>query len=80
MCYNTMARRTYMYNIEKNLTRLDYGQPTFFLDPKELSLVKGKLKKNEYNIYYPYPDSEKNIIYNYNKPEVILYEIKSKQN
>ena len=34
-----------MYNVEKNLTRLDYGQPTFFLDPKELNLVKVKLKK-----------------------------------
>ena len=68
-----------MYNVEKNLTRLDYGQPTFFLDPKELNLVKVKLKKNEYKVYYPYPDSEKNIIYNDKLPEVILYEIKTKE-
>ena len=68
-----------MYNVEKNLTRLDYGQPTFFLDSKELNLVKAKLKKNEYKIYYPYPDSEKNIIYNDKLPEVILYEIKTKE-
>lgn len=68
-----------MYNVEKNLTRLDYGQPTFFLDPKELNLVKVKLKKNEYKVYYPYPDSEKNIIYNDKLPEVTLYEIKTKE-
>lgn len=64
-----------MYYIEKNLTRLRNGQHTFFLDPKELNDVKSKLKKNEYSIYYPYKDSEKNIIYNKNIPNVLLYEI-----
>ncbi len=64
-----------MYFVEKNLTRLRHGQHTFFLDPKELNEVKSKLRKNEYSIYYPYKDSEKNIIYNKNIPNVILYEI-----
>ena len=64
-----------MYYVEKNLTRLSHGQHTFFLDPKELNEVICKLKKNEYFIYYPYKDSEKNIIYNRNVPKVILYEI-----
>lgn len=64
-----------MYYVEKNLTRLSHGQHTFFLDPKELNEVIYKLKKNEYSIYYPYKDSEKNIIYNRNVPKVILYEI-----
>lgn len=64
-----------MYYVEKNLTRLSHGQHTFFLDPKELNEVIFKLKKNEYSIYYPYKDSEKNIIYNRNVPKVILYEI-----
>lgn len=64
-----------MYYVEKNLTRLRHGQHTFFLDPKELNEVIYKLKKNEYSIYYPYKDSEKNIIYNRNVPKVILYEI-----
>lgn len=67
-----------MYTIQKNITRLDSQNNTYFLDPKELELVKGKLRKNEYSIYYPYPDSEKNIIYKKNIPEVLLYEIKSK--
>ena len=67
-----------MYFIQKNLTRLNNNQSTFFLDPRELRDVKGKLKKSEYKIYYPYKDSEKNIIYKKNTPEVLLYEIKVK--
>ena len=64
-----------MYFIQKNLTRLKNNQSTFFLDPKELNEVKSKLNKNEYSIYYPYKDSEKNIIYKGKIPKVILYEI-----
>ena len=67
-----------MYFIEKNLTKLKNTNQTFFLDSKELNQVKSKLKKGEYDIYYPYKDSEKNIIYKNNKPEVLLYEIKCK--
>lgn len=67
-----------MYFIQKNLTRLDNNQSTYFLDPRELQEVKSKLKRNEYQIYYPYKDSEKNIIYKKNVPEVLLYEIKTK--
>lgn len=67
-----------MYKIEKNLNRLLNGEPTFFLDPKEQIQLKGKLKKNEYKIYYPYKDSEKNIFYVDKLPNVILYNIKTK--
>ena len=66
-------------NIEKNLNRLNNGYPTFFLDPKEQQELKRKLKKNEYNIYYTYKDSEKNIFYKDTLPEVTLYEIKIKR-
>lgn len=65
-----------MYNIEKNLNRLKNGQATFFLDQSEVMRLKGKLRKDEYSIYYPYPDSEKVIFYTRNLPEVVLYEIK----
>ena len=64
-----------MYFIEKNLNRLRNNQHTFFLDPKELKELTYKLKKGEYNIYYPYKDSEKNIVYIKDEPEVLLYEI-----
>ncbi|MBQ6323394.1 MAG: hypothetical protein IJI22_01000 [Bacilli bacterium] len=67
-----------MYFIEKNLTRLKNGQPTFFLDPKELLDIKKKLGKEKCSIYYPYKDSEKVIIYKKDIPEVLLYEIKVK--
>ncbi len=66
-----------MYNIEKNITRLLNGQPTYFLDFSELQKIKYKLRKEQYKIYYPYPDSEKIILYYNYPPEIILYEIKS---
>ena len=67
-----------MYYIEKNINKLNTTGNTFFLDPKELMEIKGKLKKNEYSIYYPYKDSEKVILYKNTEPEVLLYEIKIK--
>jgi len=67
-----------MYFIEKNLNKLKHNQSTFFLDPKELSQIKGKLKKGEYSVYYPYKDSEKVIVYKKDIPKVLLYEIKVK--
>ena len=67
-----------MYKIEKNLNRLYRKEATFFLDPKEQLELTRKLKKESYQIYKPYPDSEKNIYYIKEEPKVILYEIKSK--
>lgn len=67
-----------MYLVEKNINKFDNTGNTYFLDPKELKEVKSKLKKNEYNIYYPYKDSEKVILYKDKIPEVLLYEIKVK--
>lgn len=67
-----------MYKIEKNLNRLYRKAATFFLDPKEQLELSKKLKKEPYQIYKPYPDSEKNIFYIKEEPKVILYEIKSK--
>ena len=51
-----------MYTIEKSLTKLNHNQPTFFLDPKEQLELKKKLKKDSYQVYKPYPDSEKNTL------------------
>jgi RNA-binding protein YlmH len=65
-----------MYEIQKNITRLDNGQPTFFLDPSEAKEVKRKLGKNKVNVFSPFVDSEKIIYYLDKEPEVILYEIK----
>lgn len=67
-----------MYTVEKNLNKLNHNQPTFFLDPKEQQKLKKKLKKDTYKVYKPYIDSEKNIFYKKEEPNVILYEIKTK--
>ena len=67
-----------MYFIQKSLTKFHNTHSTGFLDPKELKEVQSQLKKKDYLIYYPYPDSEKNILYSGEIPEVLLYEIKSK--
>lgn len=66
-----------MYFIEKNLNKFKNNSYTYFLDPKEFNLVKSKLHKDEYKVYYPYKDSEKVILYKKDIPEVLLYEIKS---
>jgi RNA-binding protein YlmH len=68
-----------MYLVEKNINKLNNFGNTFFLDPKELKEVTDHLKKNTYNIYKPYIDSERNIIYKNDVPSVILYEIISKK-
>lgn len=65
-----------MYLIEKNINKIENSSMTYFLDPKELALIKGKLKKDEYKTYYPYKDSEKVILYRKELPEIYLYEIK----
>lgn len=65
-----------MYLVEKTINKLNSIGYTFFLDPKDLKDVTNHLKKNTYNIYKPYQDSEKNIIYKNTIPEIILYEIK----
>lgn len=68
-----------MYFTEKNITRFNNIGYTYFLNPNELNIVKSKMKKNEYSIYYPYKDSEKAIIYKKIIPDVLLYEIKCNQ-
>lgn len=68
-----------MYNIKKNIDRLRHGEPTFFLDPSEEKEVSTKFKKQEYNIFKPYPDCEKVILYKDKLPEVILLKIISNQ-
>ena len=65
-----------MYTVQKNITRLYNLHSTYFLDPKEILEVQSKLKKGEYQIYSPYLDSEKKILYQGKIPEVVLYEIK----
>ena len=64
-----------MYFVQKNITRFHNLGSTYFLNPSELKQVCSKMKKKDYSIYYPYPDSEKNILYHGEIPKVLLYEI-----
>jgi len=63
------------YIINKNIEKIRRNEPTNFLDPKELKSITTKLKKNEYNIYYPYKDSDKVLLYKDNPPKIKLLEI-----
>ena len=69
--------KTDIYKINNSIDRINSNKSTLFLDRKELNLVKSKLKNKNYNIYYPYIDSEKVIIYTSNIPSVTLFKINS---
>ena len=67
------------YIINKHIEKLyKYGYTDFLL-PNEFLQVKNKLKKTEYNVYKPYIDSEKVILYRKLKPEIVLYKIISSE-
>lgn len=72
--------RTNNYNIEKTIGYLKNRGYTNFLNQQELSLVKGKLHKNQYHIYQLYDDSNKVILYKTTKPEIKLYKINNSGN
>ncbi len=67
-----------IYFIKKNIDKIRRGSHTYFLDPKEFNQVRNGLKGNQFEIFRPYPDSNKIILYSKTPPNVILYEIKSK--
>ena len=66
------------HEIIHNIELLKLGKSTKFLDLNMQKILKNKLKKNEYKIYYPYPESEKVIFYKDIEPKISLLEIISK--
>ena len=64
-----------LYTINKNIEKLKRKESTNFLDPKELKNITNKLPKNQYQIYYPYQDCDKVILYNTTLPKIKLIEI-----
>lgn len=64
-----------IYKIKNAMEKIKNGRNTLFLDRRELKLVTSKLKKGEYNIYYPYKDSEKVMLYTVKVPLVKLFKI-----
>lgn len=69
--------KTNYYKIDNTIEKIFDDKYTLFLDEKELSEVKSKLKKHKYNIYYPYKDSEKVILYTDQLPSISLIKITS---
>ena len=69
--------KTDIYKINNSVDRIISNKCTLFLDRKEFGLVSSKLKNKNYNIYYPYKDSEKVILYTKNIPSVTLFKINS---
>ena len=68
------------YNDEKIIGQLINHGHTNFLTLKELMSVKGKLNKNEYNIYYPYQDATKVLLYKKEEPPIKLLKIECSNN
>ena len=69
-----MSKKDY-YIIEKNINRILSGKTTNFLDQATYKKVISKLKNTNYKTYYPYPESEKVILYTKELPSIILFEI-----
>ena len=69
-----MQKKDY-YNIEKNIHRIMNGEHTNFLDPSIFYKITLKLGKIKYNIYSPYENSDKVIIYTKTLPRIRVIEI-----
>ena len=68
-----------MYNIKKNIDRLKREEPTFFLEPNEVKEVSKHFKKEKFNIFKPFEEAEKVILYKDTLPKVILFKIITKE-
>lgn len=66
-----------IYEIKKNIDKIKHGKHTNFITPNIYKEISSKLKKDEYNIYHPYPDSDKIILYTTKIPTIHLFEITS---
>lgn len=68
-----------MYSIKKNIDRLKREDFTFFLEPNEIKEVSKYFKKKEFNIFKPFQEAEKVILYKDKLPKIILLKIKTKE-
>lgn len=70
------------YFVNSVVSRLKKNKSSNFLDPREFSMVTSELNKQKiyYEVFIPYKDAEKVILYNFESPDVVVFEIKSKEN
>ena len=64
-----------IYKIDNSVEKILSGKHTYFLDQMEYKLVISKLKKKNYNVYLPYGESERVILYAESLPEISLFKI-----
>ena len=67
-----------IYYIEKNVEKVLNGESTNFIEIKYLGKIKNKLKSIKYEIYRPFYDATKVIIYKNKKIDIKVFEIESK--
>ena len=65
-----------IYKVEKIVEKVLYSNSTNFVEIRYLNRVKKELKKVKYNIYEPFSDATKVILYN-KMPNIKIYEIVS---
>ena len=64
-----------VYETEKNIEKILRGEATGFLTLNVIKEIQSKLKKRDYNIFLPYPESEKVILTGGDLPKILLYRI-----
>ena len=66
-----------IYKIKNTIDKLNSNINSLFINQSELKNITYKLKSSEYNIYYPYKECDKVILYKKEIPNISLYKIKS---
>lgn len=67
--------------LQNAIEKIESGRNSFFLDPREREFVENKLKRKNiaYQVYFPYEEAEKVLLYSGSFPDIELLEIKSKK-
>lgn len=76
----TKQMKTNNYEIEKNIEKLKRGIPTGFITRNIYKEISKKINKKDYNIYTPYQEADKIILYKNKLPNIKLYKIESYNN
>lgn len=64
-----------IYKLEKIKEKVLYSDSTNFVEIKYLNKIKSMLKNEKYNIYRPFEEATKVILYKKKVPEIRIYEI-----